>query len=151
MVDFASPEDPLASPLAPFGRSLDGLDPSWDALVDRLGPLLGRFLALLGDTRAPEGPWDALVSDFDRVWPDFAAFRGGFLFAFWNESAFELAFDFWRRSGQMVDFCQNSVKLQTLLRESCCAHGWKQPCVIDLYQISSSNLCIAFVDLCLGL
>ena len=71
MVDFASPEDPLASPLAPFGRSLDGLDPSWDALVGsqgrpwgRLGPFLARFLALLGDTRAPEGLWDALVSDF---------------------------------------------------------------------------------------
>ena len=71
MVDFASPEDPLASPLAAFRRSLDGLGPSWDALVGpqgcpwgRLGALLGRFLALLGDTRAPEGSWDALVSDF---------------------------------------------------------------------------------------
>ena len=71
MVDFASPEVSLVSPLAPFGRSLGGLGPSWDALVGpqgrpwgRLGPLLGRFLALLGDTRAPEGFWDALVSDF---------------------------------------------------------------------------------------
>ena len=71
MVDFASPEVPLASPLAPSGRSLGGLGPSWDALVGpqgrpwgRLGPLLGRFLALLGDTRAPEGSWDALVNDF---------------------------------------------------------------------------------------
>ena len=71
MVDFGSPEVPLERPLAPSGRSLGGLGPSWDALVGsqgrprgRLGPLLGRFLALLGDTRAPEAFWDALVSDF---------------------------------------------------------------------------------------
>ena len=55
-----------------------------------------RFLALLGDTRVPDGSWDAPWSDFGsilaRFWLDSGAFEGGCSFGFSNESAFELGF-----------------------------------------------------------
>ena len=35
--------------------------------LGRLRPLLERFLALLGDTRDPDGSWDALGSDFGPI------------------------------------------------------------------------------------
>ena len=84
-VDFASPKVPLARALAPSGRSLGGLGRSWDTVVDPQGRpwvclrvLLERFLALLGDTRAPSGSWDALRSDFgtslERFGVDFRLF-----------------------------------------------------------------------------
>ena len=68
---------PLASPLTLFGRSVGGLGRFWVLIVSpqgrpvtRLRPLLERFLVLLGDTRAPDGSWDALGSDFgSRVRP----------------------------------------------------------------------------------
>ena len=76
-----------------------------------LGAPLGALSGALG---RHSGPRRLLGRPGKRFWTDFGSilkrFGVDFRLFFSNKSVFELAFELRRRSGQMVDFCQNSIK-----------------------------------------